>query len=76
VQKFFRFLLPEATFRRIKDESSQWSMVCDECGFSISYWDAGGLRTGSASSRKRVLGRCPTCGCFRFFSVIKRGLGA
>lgn len=36
-------------------------MVC-ECGFSISVWEAGGVRWKAASKKKRVLGHCPTCG--------------
>ncbi len=73
VQRIFQSLLPEGTFNRIKDEASKWFMVCDECGYSVSYWEAGGIRAGAASHRKKILGRCPTCGRFKFFSVIKKG---
>ena len=59
-------------FQKIEDESKKWFIVCDKCGYSISYWDAGGIRAGAASWKKKVFGRCPTCKKFRFFSVIKK----
>jgi len=72
VQKILKIFLPQKFFQRIEDESKMWFIECEKCGFSKSYWEAGGLRA-FASKRKRVFGWCPNCKKYMFFKVTKRG---
>jgi hypothetical protein len=72
LRRFLKWALPERTYGKLEAESRSWFMVCDVCGYAVSYWDAGGIRAGATSRKKRVLGRCPRCHKFRFFRVIKK----
>lgn len=71
IQKIFKFILPKKLFQNIEDESKKWFMICDKCGYSLSYWEAGGLRA-FATKKKRIWGRCPNCKKYKFFNVIKK----
>jgi len=72
IRNILKFILPGDVFQKIEAESKKWFMECPECGFSISYWDAGGIRAGASNAGKRILGRCPTCKKFRFLRVVKK----
>ncbi len=72
IQKILKFILPKNLFQKIKEESKKWFIECDKCGFSKSYWEAGGIRAGAASWKKKVFGRCPNCKKYKFFNVIKK----
>lgn len=71
IRKILKLMLPKKLFQKIEEESKKWFMVC-ACGYSISYWDAGGIRAGAASYYKKVAGYCPNCKKWKFFSVIKK----
>jgi len=72
IRKILKLILPQKLFQKVEDESKKWFMACDRCGYPISYWEAGGIRAGAASRKKKVLGRCPNCKKYKFFSVIKK----
>ena len=72
IRKILQLILPTKRFQNIEDESKKWFMICDKCGYSKSYWEAGGIRSGAASWKKKVFGRCPNCKKWKFFSVIKK----
>jgi protein-arginine kinase activator protein McsA len=72
IQKILQLILPEKLFQKIKNESKKWFMVCNKCGYSKSYWDAGGIRAGAASCKKVIFGHCPNCKKWKFFNVIKK----
>ena len=71
IRKILKFILPKKLFQKIEEESKKWFMVCD-CGYSISCWDAGGIRAGAASYKKKVAGHCPNCKKIKFFSLVKK----
>jgi hypothetical protein len=71
IQKLLKCILPSSFFTRIEEESRKWFIECDTCGYAISYWEAGGLRA-YAAKKKKIFGRCPNCGKFKFFTVIKK----
>jgi hypothetical protein len=71
VQKIFRSILPKNLFEKIEKESAKWFFVCKDCGYSISYRDAGGLRA-YATKKKKVFGYCRGCGKFKFMDVVKK----
>jgi uncharacterized protein with PIN domain len=71
IRKILQLMLPAKIFQNIKDESKKWFMVCDECGYTISYWEAGGIRV-YGTKNKKTFGRCPNCKKWKFFSVIKK----
>jgi hypothetical protein len=71
VQKIFRIILPKKLFKEIEEESGNWFFECIECGHSISYLEAGGLRA-YATKKKKVFGYCRVCKKFKFFDVVKR----
>lgn len=73
IQKFFKFILPSRLFQKIEEESKKWFILCNKCGYLISYWEAGGIKAGGSTWKKRVFGVCPNCKKVRFFSVIKKG---
>ena len=70
IQKIFKYILPKKIFDKIENESKKWFIKCANCGYSISYWDAGGLRA-FASSKKKIVGYCPNCKKHKFLNVIK-----
>jgi hypothetical protein len=71
IQKILKYILPVSLFTRIEAESRKWFIECDTCGYAISYWEAGGLRA-YATRGKRIFGRCPNCGKFKFFRAKKQ----
>jgi len=71
MKKFLKVLLPKNIYNRIEDESKSWFITCDKCGYSISYYDAGGLRA-FATSKKFVFGKCPNCKKYKFLKVTKK----
>jgi hypothetical protein len=71
IQEIMKFILPASFFARIEEESGKWFIECDTCGYSVSYWEAGGIRA-YAAKRKRIWGRCPHCRKFKFFRVKKQ----
>ncbi|MGE5861881.1 MAG: hypothetical protein ACM34J_15045 [Ignavibacteria bacterium] len=71
VQKFFKFVLPKTLFEKIENQSSKWFFECKDCGCSISFRDAGGLRA-YATKKKKVFGYCRGCSKFKFLDVVKR----
>ncbi len=71
IDKIIKFILPKK-FQKIEEESKTWLIVCEKCGYSVSYWEAGGLRAGASLKKKKIFGRCPYCKKFKFFSVIKK----
>ena len=73
IQKILKLILPQGLFQKIEEESKKWTMECPKCGYTISYWEAGGVRAGAANNNKKVLGRCPTCQKYKFLNVVKRG---
>ena len=73
IQKILKHLLPKDKFQKIEYESKNWIMKCPKCGFSKSYWEAGGVRAFAISNRKSILGRCPKCNRFKLFTVIRKG---
>jgi hypothetical protein len=71
IQKILKFILPASFFTRIEEESRTWFIECDDCKYTISYWEAGGIRA-SATRNKKIFGSCPHCRKFKFFKVIKK----
>jgi hypothetical protein len=72
IQRVFKLILPRSAFRKTEDESKKWMITC-YCGFSISYWEAGGLSEyASRKNSKRIFGHRPNCKKFRFFKVTKK----
>jgi hypothetical protein len=72
LRKILKKLLPRKASQKIEDESKKWFMECPQCGYSISYWAAGGARAYAKSKGKRTLGLCPQCKKLQFFKVIKK----
>lgn len=72
IRKILKFILPQKLFQKIEDESKKWFMECDKCGYSISYWEAGGIRAGAAVWKKKIFGYCPNCKKYKFFNVTKK----
>jgi len=71
IQKIFEFILPERCFEKIKEESSKWFFVCDDCGYEKSVWDGGGLRFFACQNRPRY-GKCPKCKKFKILYLRKK----
>lgn len=71
IQNFFKLILGNKIFEKIENESKKWFIECDKCSYSISYWEAGGLRAW-ATKKKAIWGRCPTCKEFKWFKVVKK----
>ena len=60
----------------LERESRSWFLICPECGKETSYWDAGGLRLGAASTGKKVRMRCERCQSRGWHDVVHRPEGA
>jgi hypothetical protein len=71
IQRLIRSVFPKKIAGKIEQESSKWFFECTECGYSISYLEAGGIRA-YATKKKRVFGFCHKCRKFKFFNVVKR----
>lgn len=73
IQKVLKFLLPKKYFKKIEQESRKWFIECPSCGFSRSYWEAGGVRVAfDFGKRKVIFGRCPQCKEFKLFTVTRK----
>ena len=55
---------------KMEEESRQWVIKCPKCGYETSVWDAGGIRY-KARGYKRTLGKCTSCGKFRWLKIYK-----
>lgn len=62
VQRLFLSLLPARWGESLYRSSQDWKITCPSCSYSVSVWDAGGIRWGAKSRRKRTFGKCPSCG--------------
>ena len=71
VQRIFKTIFPKKFYGKVEEESGKWFFECSDCGHSISYLEAGGLRA-YATKKKRVFGYCRICRKFKFFIVIKK----
>ncbi|MGE3409193.1 MAG: phage terminase large subunit family protein [Pirellulales bacterium] len=65
VQRLILAIVPAPWARAMRAESEQWRLRCLTCGNSRSVWEAGGIRWKAKSTSKRVMVRCPHCGCPR-----------
>lgn len=72
IQRILKFIFPTSLFQKIEEESKKWFIECEECRFSKSYWESGGIRA-YATKGKRIFGYCPNCKKYKFFNVIKKG---
>ena len=61
-QKIARLTLPSSWYDRVQESSQRWMIQCTGCKSERSVWAAGGIRYGAASTGKRILARCTTCG--------------
>jgi hypothetical protein len=71
IQNLIKSIFPKAIADKIEKESSKWFFECSECGHSISYLEAGGIRA-YATKKKKVFGYCRICKKFKFFNVVKK----
>ena len=67
MQRLVKFLAPKSLFARMEAESKAWFLECP-CGWSISVWDAGGIRFKATTTKKKTLGKCPACEKMQWFS--------
>jgi hypothetical protein len=72
MRKFLQFILPKKWYQKIVTESKSWFLVHEVCGYSISVWEAGGVRYGAISSKKKVVGRCPQCDKSVLLDLVKK----
>jgi len=72
IRRILALILSKSSYKEIEEESKKWYLVCGKCGHSVSVWDAGGIRAGAASKKKKVLGRCPGCRRCGLLDVIRK----
>ena len=71
LQNFLKAILPRAWGESMERESRSWFIRCEECGYELSVWEAGGVRW-KAAGNPRKLGKCPTCERPRMFKIYKK----
>jgi hypothetical protein len=72
MRKILQWILPKKHYQRLVDESKRWFFVHGACGYSVSVWEAGGIRFGAMSKNKKVLGKCPRCDKKVFFDLTEK----
>jgi len=72
IQRFFLAILPRRWGESMKRDSQAWKFRCTTCNFTMSVWDAGGIRWKAYSRGKRILMRCPHCHALRAAAVEHR----
>lgn len=70
-QRLFAWIMPVATFQKMKEESQHWFILCPSCGFKKSVWDMGGIRYKAKSIGKVRRLFCPQCREKRWFKWVK-----
>ena len=69
-QKVAKVVLPKRFFEEVKRQSKTWLVTCPRCGYELSVWDYGGLRS-YAYGTKLVLKRCHSCKRWQLMTVHK-----
>lgn len=74
IQKFLKFIIPKSLFQKIEEESKNWFIECEKCGYSKSYWESGGIRAYATPDGKSkwIFGYCPNCKKYKLFKATKR----
>jgi hypothetical protein len=72
LQRFFLAILPRHWGESMKRDSQAWKLRCTTCDFTMSIWEAGGIRWKAASRGKRTMMRCPRCQVLRAAAVEHR----
>lgn len=71
IQRFFITVLPKSWAAAMQADSERWKMRCCTCGWTQSYWEAGGIRWKAVSKGKRIMIRCANCEQIRVAAVEK-----
>jgi hypothetical protein len=61
IQQLISRVVPSSWAASMEEESRQWMVRCQKCGYERSIWELGGVRWKAAGT-KWMLGRCPNCG--------------
>ncbi len=70
LQKFFSAIFPSAWAADMEAESRKWIQRCQECGYSVSIWDLGGIRWKATGNPRRMT-RCQKCGKSNWHTITK-----
>jgi predicted RNA-binding Zn-ribbon protein involved in translation (DUF1610 family) len=72
IQQLISRVVPRSWAASMEEESRQWMVRCQKCGFERSLWDLGGIRW-KATRRQRTWtwGRCPNCGKLGWHKVYR-----